>query len=362
MGFFMSSTHLSITTLKFILFLLCLTIFITAVQAEPAFQKGMCYAAWEKERYASVYSDRSLEALAQTGTEWVAIVTTYYQDKYNSKEIFPTEKTPSDKSIIHTIKKAQALGLKVMLKPHIDLLDQSDGLWRADIGFQNQSDWQAWFSQYLKFILHYAEIAQSSGVEIFCIGTELSFASTETSFWQEKIIPRVREVYSGKLIYAANWDEYKKIKFWNDLDFVGIDAYFPLVQKKDPEYDEIKSAWIKQADEIESWQKRISKPIIFTEIGFPSSESAAAKPWENASNRKVDLRIQANCYKVVLDVLYKRDWCRGIYWWYWQASVYAGGLNNRDFTPQNKPAEAVLTYWYRGLSVAQLPSTSISQK
>lgn len=348
---------------KVVLILLITVISIEAVQAqESGFHKGMCFVTWEKERYASTYADRSLGLLAQTGAEWVAIITTCYQDKYNSQRIFTTEKTPSDRSLIHAINKAHCLGLKVMLKPHLDLLGQSDGLWRADIGFQSREDWQKWFVEYLKFILHYAKIAAETKVELFCIGTELSFAAQQTEFWQGYIIPRIRNVYSGKLVYAANWDEYRSIRFWNDLDFVGIDAYFPLTQKTSTGYEEIEEAWRRWADEIELWQKTIGKSIIFTEIGYRSCEFSATRPWDSAFSGKVDLEIQSNSYKAALSILFNRSWCKGMYWWYWKTSPYAGGLNNRDFTPQNKPSQEILVSWYRGLSLAQLPSKSISQK
>jgi len=355
MGFlFMGKTKLWI--IGFTLIVLIDFVCMGSVQGtEPAFQKGMCYVTWEKERYSSPYSDQALEKLSQTGAEWVQIVTTRYQNKYNSKEIFSTKKTPSDASLMHAIKQAQALGMKVMLKPHIDLIDESDGLYRGDIGFQNETDWQEWFGEYLKFILHYAKIAEKTGVELFCIGTELSFASTKTVFWQEEIIPQIRKVYSGNLIYAANWDEYRNIRFWDDLDYVGIDAYFPLTQKKSPEYEEIKTGWIKWADEIQVWQDSTSKPIIFTEIGYRSCAFAAARPWEYGLAAEVNLEIQEACYRAALEVLSSRDWCKGLYWWYWRASPYAGGSTNRDFIPQNKPAEILLAYWYKGISLTQLP-------
>jgi hypothetical protein len=353
---FMCKVNLKITIVSFsLLFLLSGVIFIQSVQsADYSFQKGISYVTWEKERYSSPYSDESLKILAQTGAEWVAIVTTYYQDKYNSKEILPTEKTPSDKSLIYIINQAHQLGLKVILKPHIDLIDKSGGLWRGDIGFQSQADWEEWFSQYLKFILHYARLAEKTHAELLCIGTELSFASGQTVFWQKEIIPQIRKVYKGQLIYAANWDEYKNIRFWSSLDYVGINAYFPLAQKRNPGYEEIRTNCIKWADEIEMWQKEINKPVIITEIGYCSGEFAAAKPWENSCGGEVNLRIQADCYSAVLDIFCKRPWCKGIYWWYWKASPYAGGLSNRDFTPQNKPAEIILSYYYRGPFFAEI--------
>jgi hypothetical protein len=38
----------------------------------------------------------------------------------------------------------------------------------------------------------------------------------------------IRKIYTGKLTYAANWDDFDKVPFWKELDYIGIDAYFPL--------------------------------------------------------------------------------------------------------------------------------------
>ena len=136
-----------------------------------------------------------------------------------------------DRSVVHAINKAHEIGLKVMLKPHVDLINQSDTLWRADIGCNTESDWKKWFQAYRKFILRYAKMAERTGVEILCIGTELTFATTEKpEMWRNVVIPAVRGAYGGIITYAANWkDEYNKIEFWDALDYAGIDAYFPVL-------------------------------------------------------------------------------------------------------------------------------------
>lgn len=321
-------------------------IFLSRACAQGDFQKGMCFISWDKQRYGSSYSEASLKKLVETGTEWVQIVVTCYQDKYDSKEIHPGTNTPNDKSLRRAIEMAHAFGLKVLLKPHIDLIDNSGGLWRADIGFQNQEDWRKWFEEYCEFLRHYARLAEDTKVELFCIGTELSFAAGQEDSWRRFIIPETKKIYSGKLTYAANWDDYKNLRFWDELDYIGIDAYFPLSNKSVPGYGELENACIKWADEIEVWQKSLNKPILFTEIGFRSCEFSAARPWDYASYSKVDAQLQADCYKAVLNVFCKREWFKGIYWWYWKDTVHAGGLNNRDYTPQNKPAQTIVTNWY----------------
>ena len=309
--------------------------------------KGMTYVTWEKDRFLSNYSDESLVKLESIGVDHLSICVTLYQEKYNSTKIEATNQTPSDKSIKHVIKRAHDLGMKVLLKPHIDLLDKYDGTyWRADIGFASSKDWEKWFGEYKKMILHYAELAEKNNVEIFCIGTELSFTTTKEDNWRE-IISEVRNIFSGKITYAANWDNFKSVKFWDALDFVGIDAYFPISYASNPSFEELKQGWKKWEYEINEWQKEIGLPILFTEIGYASTEHAPYTPWKGGEYGNPNMEIQANCYKAFFETIWKNDWFLGAYWWKWDTNTNAGGSHNRQFTPQNKPAQMIIAKHYK---------------
>jgi hypothetical protein len=311
----------------------------------PFFQKGMSYATWNKESFGTVLSDNSLKAMADLGVNCVSIVTTWYQEDYNSVKMNPTERTPSDSSIRHAIRKAHEAGMSVMLKPHIDLEGGRDCS-RSDIGFQTEEKWSEWFSNYTNFIIHYARLAEKEGVELFCVGTELSFAATKSQIWREVVIPGVRKVFSGQLTYAANWDEYRDVAFWDVLDYAGIDAYFPLSKKPNPTFEDIKEGWKSWLGEIEEWQKKTNKPIIFTECGYPSADHAAIKPWEEPVAGAANIMIQADCYRAVFETFWDKSWFYGVYWWNWNTYAGSGGSSNRHFTPQNKPAAECVKTWY----------------
>ena len=281
--------------------------------------------------------------------EYLSICVTRYQEKYDSTKIWSTDKTPSDRSLGHAIKMAQKLGLKVMLKPHLDLIDKFDGTyWRADIGFSKEKDWEKWFKEYEKFIIHYARIAKKLKVEILCVGTELAFTTQRVDQWRE-IISEVRKVYPGKIVYAANWDNFKNIEFWDDLDYIGIDAYFPLTYSPSPSMDELRKGWEKWKYEIESWQGRMNRPVIFTEIGYASTAHAPYSPWKGGSGGNADPDIQAKCYAAFFETIWNEPWMAGVYWWKWDTNVRAGGKYNRQFTPQNKPAQEIIEANYKGL-------------
>lgn len=312
------------------------------------FQKGMNYVALSKDRLASAGSDESLKALAATGTKWVAVIVTWYQESCSSTSIFPNKNSPTDESIVHAVNTIHSLGMKAMIKPHLEIMDTSGGSWRGEIACA-KDDWSAWFDSYGKFIAHYAAIAQENKAEMFCIGTELtSVAIMKKNLWKEKVIDPVRGIYSGPLVYAANWDEeYLNVVFWDEMDYVGIDAYFPLSDKDDPTYEEIKKGWDRWAANIEEFQARVNKPIVFTETGYCSAQGTAKTPWEEMAKGNVNMKLQADCYEALMDTFWHKRWFYGIYWWRWGTSVNLGGPGNRSFTPQNKTAQGVIEKWYK---------------
>lgn len=313
----------------------------------PTWQKGISYVTWSKEAYGTTASDESLQQARSLGVEWISILTTWYQDKYNSTEIKPIVKSPSDTSLIHAIRKAHELGMKVMLKPHVDLIDTSDGKWRGGIEFATDQEWEQWFKNYTDFILHYAEIAKDENVELFCIGTELTRpAINQPQRWRD-LIKKVREAYPGYLTYAANWyEEYFRVEFWDALDYVGIDPYFPLIEEDKPTLEELKQAWKVWENLLEEFQKKTNKPIIFPEIGYKSCARTADQPWLSMPERQVDVQLQADCYTALLEIFWNKPWFYGLYWWYWGTSPKMGGEFNRGFSPQNKPAQDLIKQWF----------------
>lgn len=327
---------------------------VPATTVKPEFQKGMSYVAWTENGYANPESVKAMEQMASLGVEWAALVVTQYQDRFDSPKIYPMrDKTPSDKSLIFAIRKLHDLKFKVMLKPHLDLVE-SNGKWRGDIGFSDANGWQEWFKSYTSFVLQYAAIAAQENVEQICIGTELANATlSQPAFWRG-LINQIRQIYKGKLTYGANWDEeFERIEFWDDLDYAGVDAYFFLAVPAKPTVEDLKDAWKDWIRVIEAWQKRINKPVILTEIGYKSSAGSVDEPWQHASFGDVDLTLQFNSYKALLESFWDKPWFYGVYWWHWGVNPKMGGPANRGFTPQNKPAQDVVKEWYQKPATTQ---------
>jgi hypothetical protein len=303
--------------------------------------KGMSHIAWDSTGLATEDSDTSLANARAIGCNWIALCPTWFQDNPNSTIIEPNyaRHSPTPESVVHAIDRCHELGMKVMLKPHVALYD---GIWCGNINPSPQ-----WFAAYQDFINFWAKIAESNGVELFCVGAELVNTTGQSSSWTD-IIQDIRTHYTGPLTYGANPGEETNINWWDALDYIGIDAYYPLTDQNDPTQEELNTAWSSRADAIETWRNNNwpNMQIIFTEVGYRSIDGVNKAPWLRPSPFYLDLQEQADCYDALMSQCEQRKWWSGVFWWNWEVDPNFGGPNNAYYTPHNKPAEAVLANYY----------------
>ena len=254
----------------------------------------------------------------------------------------------TDEGLRVTAELARARGIRTLLKPHIWI---SGGGWRGEIDMDGDDAWAAWFDSYRRFIVHYARLAEAHDMEALCIGTELrSTLGAHEDEWRQ-IIAEVKAVYGGKLTYAANWyAEYEEVPFWDELDFIGIQAYFPLSENERPTLEDLIEGWKVHVPRLKRLSRKHGKPVVFTELGYRSTAGSASRPWEwprRGAPARVDLQVQADCYQAFFRTFWDEPWFAGVYWWKWfPRHAAAGGPEHAGFTPQNKPAEKILAEWY----------------
>jgi hypothetical protein len=311
--------------------------------------RGVTHVSWWHDEYASAEASVARAQLASTRANWAAVLVTWYMAARNASAIGPVEqKTPSDAAVAQAVRELRAAGLRVMLKPHVDVLD---GSWRGTI---RPADEAAWFASYTIFITRYAQLAQASGAELMCVGTEFATLSDarNAARWAS-VIASVRGIYGGPLTYAANavsaGDEFTSVSFWSQLDVAGLDAYTPLTNSSGPSVDELVRGWSRNRNgenmvaAFRNWQAGHGKPVIFTELGYRSADGTNRAPFDFETSARYDPGEQADCYEAAFRVWSRESWMRGILWWAW--SVPVPGPQDTDYTPRNKPAEAVLRSW-----------------
>lgn len=242
-------------------------------------------------------------------------------------------------------KELKKKNIKIMLKPQIWV---SHGQYTGFINMNTEEQWKTLESTYEKFILMYAKTAKEIKADIFCIGTELEkFVASRPKYWSI-LIQKIKEIYKGKLTYAANWDEFKRVPFWNQVDYIGIDAYFPLTEEETPTVQQFEKGWKNHKSEIEKIQFRYKKPILFTEYGYRSVNFSGKEPWDSKRvEGAVNLNAQKNGLQAIYNQFWKEKWFAGGFLWKWfHKHDRVGGENNNRFTPQNKPAEELIKKLY----------------
>ncbi|MFK7755950.1 MAG: glycoside hydrolase [Flavobacteriales bacterium] len=241
-------------------------------------------------------------------------------------------------------KLAKDQGFKVMIKPQIWF---DWGTYTGDVDLQTDEKWRQFEKGYSKYILTHAQNAADIQADILCIGTELkTFVLKRTDYWNQ-LIPKIKAIYKGQLTYAGNWDSYKLMPFWNDLDYIGVDAYFPVCEESSPTAETVAAGWQPHISELRSTSETHGKKVIFCEYGYRSTSHCAKTPWETKKGGEINLTAQAQAYEGLYSSVWQEEFMAGGFLWKWYPDHdKAGGAENNRFTPQNKPALDVIRNQY----------------
>ena len=296
--------------------------------------------------YGSQLAKESLEKLESIGSNAVSIVPySFMRDPKKPRQLLIEHRDggENDESVLFAHFEAKQLGMHTMLKPQIWVR----GSWPGDIEMSSEEDWAAFFDAYYRWMRHYALLAEINGFNSVCIGVELSKATLAKEKEWRYLIQQIRGIYNGPLTYAANWGtEFEKLQFWDVLDFIGLNCYYPLSKKEQPTKQELKHGFDKVVQKIETVTERFNKPLMFTEIGFRSVDGTWKDPHEEDQGRNFNEQSQALAYEVIFEGVHEKDWYKGIFWWKWPSYLDYKGPINTGFAPTHKKAEAVTQKWF----------------
>lgn len=347
----------------------------SAAGLAPAFCRGVNWWLEEDDGDAGAASFRALREL---GVDWVSIHTwDPLQRKAHSPEWAKPRRPLAIPQLSRIVASAHANGLKVMVKPHLEMrgyeptaeemgifrgtdeaarqellarvrreTEARPRVWHNDIEMTTEADWRAWFARYESYILGYARPASAAGVDAFCVGRETDKAAIAREADWRRLIARVREVFKGPLTYSANFDGYARVGFWDALDVIGISAYFPLTEGREPSPERLAAAWDDVMTPLEAFARKENRRVVFTEIGYPAVSSAAARPWDDARG-PADVWLQARLYEAALRAVSQRPFMAGTFFWLWEG-VARPPFRDASFSIQDKPASFVMARWYSG--------------
>lgn len=292
------------------------------------FHRGISFTA-NGFGYESAEASSLLARLPEFGIQSIAVVPYGGMDRETLRMTTARPETwESDAGVEIITASAYGLGMKVMLKPHI--------WWPRDGRALSERKRDVWFREYMVFIEHYARLAQRMHAETLCIGVELGRLTRFEAEWRE-LIARVRRIYKGPLVYAASLGtDFESVRFWDALDYIGLDNYYPLPD--DYSAEEI-------VKKVEAVAERYHRPVLLTEAGSSSAVGAHRTPWADHPPSPLSSEEQVRCNEAMLAAFYEKPWFAGVYWWKVETDG-AGGAADNSMSPWGKPVMLTIRKWY----------------
>lgn len=347
----------------------------TPVAPLPAgYMRGVCFAHnWQwagSKGYGTAASAEALDHMKGLGVGWISVTPFGWMSNLqdpkiggeHAKGIMPPGAENQDR-MKGVFEQARARGLKVMLKPHIWI---GKGEWRGSIAPKKDGKdaWDDWWRSYESFILYYARMARDHKADSLVLGVELVSALKTHPDRFLALVAKVRAIYSGSLTYSANWDEYLGSKIWSKLDYVGVQLYPNLSDKKNPTLEELTGALgvhLKRWNQIAA---AADKPLLLTEVGYKSAPTAVSEPfgWPERlpkEQQRSDEAMQELAYRALLTELPRHDRVQGLFLWKYFTDKDTGEEGVYGFSPRGKKAERVIRQAFA--SPATKASTSSSK-
>ena len=239
-----------------------------------------------------------------------------------------------------------------------------------------------WFNTYTDFAVHFAQMSEKHKLPFFIIGDGLSSMSYDTSQtsakndaqgidippgesrscsgrrdceWRHVIyaiqhssyqsltaknLARTTETggsYTGKLMYTASWmaspsdassnattPEFEGITWWNAVDYIGVDAGFPLLSKLIvPDVNTLEQAWQGQGqglagegniyNRLQKVADTYNRQVVFTSAGYLTL-AGANNPTNDLTGAALSQDEQLNDMQALLLTFKGTAWFAGVFW------------------------------------------------
>ncbi|MGE0786861.1 MAG: hypothetical protein AB7S26_14410 [Sandaracinaceae bacterium] len=298
--------------------------------------------------YGTPSSAALLDFLARQGVTWVSVTPFGRIWSLTSTTITMDFEAPYEDNRVAVrtfVAQAHERGIQVLIIPH---------LWVETTGWRGEIDpgegWPAYLESYRSFVLAWARDAELAGADAFSIGVECkSFSGRFGAFWRV-LIADVRASFGGWLTYSANWDEAADVLFWDQLDAIGINAFYPLADHDEASFGEYLDGAAQAATQVRELSEILSMPVLFVEVGYTTRANAAVQPWlwpDGMSDVVIDEREQARALLASLRTFLPERWFLGFFVWRYYADLDDVSQEAVwGFSPHGKLAEPMLARIY----------------
>lgn len=262
---------------------------------------------YKNERIAD---PRLLNILDYENINDVSINLLYFQKDIHSNEIerdINGRTVPDDSHVLDLVEKLKLKDNRITMKPLVDVPKNTFWIEERELkdlknknigrGKIDSSNPNKWFKNYEEILMHYVILLKDFKVESFCIGTELNEMQKYANGWI-RLIRDIKKEFNGRITYCAHWNAYEDLGFLDDLDYLSISGYFPLIEKgEEVKLEKLVDSWKIIGENLKKFKKKTGKPIVFGEIGYRSAEGAATQ--KDVNLEKEDYEEQRLCFRAL---------------------------------------------------------------
>jgi hypothetical protein len=301
---------------------------------------------WPERGYGTARSALLVDQLSQMGTTWISVTPFGRIWSLSSQSIRMDFEAPypgNRAALRRMVEQAHARGLKVLLIPHLWV---ETGGWRGEIDPGSPAGWEAYQRSYRDFVLAWASLAEEAGADAFSIGVECKSWSGRFDATWRALIADVRGAFTGLLTYSANWDEADGVTFWDALDLIGVNAFYPLAHHGGASFAEYLEGAARARDALGRLSAALDMPAWFVEVGYTTRRDAAIEPWlwpDDMAQVTLDENEQARALAAVFEAFLPERWFAGFFVWRYYADL--DDISQEDawgFSPHGKLAEPLL--------------------
>ncbi|MBI2141951.1 hypothetical protein HYU15_00495 [Candidatus Woesearchaeota archaeon] len=329
--------------------------------------KGVAISFWGPEdRYDFKLAYKLIDSAREMGSNYVQLTPNWAQLSVDGSEIMPCNTlpyrwctTPDDEMLRDWINYSHSIGLQVMLKPHLTVdADKSKP-------FQiNPRNIDLWFREYSAFILHYAEMARATDVEMFSIGAEYGRIQMQRQRW-EQIVRDVRGIgYEGTLTYSATVAQISRPNQRDIFPFdilragcrrepcsaIGLSTYYRSSNGESyTTMEERREIIAGQLDKLYDAIKKFDMPVISTELGVRNQDRGSYDPAGYDPSQRRDDQEAADHIEATLQVLTAGLGPRYEGPFIWSLDLRPrSALNSYD--PRGRAAEEAIKSWFQSVN------------
>ncbi|HEX8730789.1 MAG TPA: hypothetical protein VF725_01905 [Ktedonobacterales bacterium] len=305
----------------------------TSIPTNPRYEEGIAFPRWGGHVYGASDPSWAMDVAAmraQTGAQWVEMTVSFTQATLTSADVARGPSTPTPDDLYVGVTNARAAGLKVYVKPLLNVRDATD-TWNGDISFTSEAAARAWFQSYWAAYKPYAQAAASAGASQLSLGAEYSKLQNEYPDQWEWLIGQVSAVFHGPLTYELNHDTISGAEpaWLRDprITYVGVSMYLSLqAAPRDIPASQVAQLWRTLViPRLDAFSRAEGKRVLLSEVGYRDTADCLHDPWTHTSSAPADPTLQGAAYQAALSETMADPHVAGAFFWAWQDGVFSPG-------------------------------------